>query len=132
MTTLISFLGKSRKDPATGYQRASYQFAGGEQVQTTFFGAALMQRLRPQRTLLLGTAGSMWDVLDLDVESNEWSELGEATERGEVNQPLLDRAERLAKKLGAGDVLGRSASRSDVLRAAIETGLAALERKASR
>ncbi len=91
MTTLISFLGKSRKNSATGYQRASYQFADGQVVHTTFFGAALMQRLRPQRTLLLGTAGSMWDVLDIDVESDEWSELGEAAERGDVTQSLLDR-----------------------------------------
>ena len=79
MTTLISFLGRSRKDPATGYQRATYAFPDGKQVPTAFFGAALMQRLRPQRTLLLGTAGSMWDVLDIDVESTEWIELAEAT-----------------------------------------------------
>ena len=102
MTTLISFLGKSRKDLDAGYQRATYRFENGEQVQTTFFGAALMERLRPQRTLLLGTAGSMWDALAIDVESNEWSELGEATERGEVNQALLDRAASCTRGAMAG------------------------------
>ena len=91
MTTLISFLGKNRRDPATGYQRATYAFDDGQRVQTPFFGAALMQRLRPQRMLLLGTAGSMWDVLDFDTEAPEWVELTEACERDEVTQGLLDR-----------------------------------------
>ena len=53
MTTLISFLGKTRPDPATGYQRARYRFDDGQTVQTAFFGSALMQQLRPDRTLLL-------------------------------------------------------------------------------
>lgn len=97
MTTLISFLGRNRKDPATGYQQATYVFADGQQTRTAFFGAALMQRLRPQRTLLLGTAGSMWDVLDIDLESAEWAELGEATENGTVDQALLDRASTRAR-----------------------------------
>jgi len=29
MTTLISFLGKGKADPNTGYRRARYQFADG-------------------------------------------------------------------------------------------------------
>lgn len=91
MTTLISFLGKSRRGSAVGYQRATYAFDDGQRVQTPFFGSALMQRLRPQRMLLLGTAGSMWDVLDFDTEAPEWAELTEASERAEVTQELLDR-----------------------------------------
>lgn len=91
MTTMISFLGKSRKGSATGYQTATYEFAKGEQVTTDFFGFALMQRLRPQRTVLLGTAGSMWDALEIDMEAPEWAELTEASERAEVTQELLDR-----------------------------------------
>lgn len=101
MTTLISFLGKGRSS-AGGYQQATYAFEDGQQVQTAFFGAALMQRLRPQRTLLLGTAGSMWDALGIDIESNEWIELGEATERGDVNQTLLDRVSARARAAWIG------------------------------
>lgn len=91
MTTLISFLGKNRGDSATGYQRATYAFDDGQRVQTPFFGSALMQRLRPTRMLLLGTAGSMWDVLDFDTEAPEWAELTEASESAAVTQELLDR-----------------------------------------
>lgn len=94
MTTMISFLGKSRKGSATGYQAATYEFAKGEQVRTAFFGFALMQRLRPQRTILLGTAGSMWDALEIDIEAPEWAELTEASERAEVTQELLDRVSK--------------------------------------
>jgi CRISPR-associated Csx2 family protein len=97
MTTLISFLGKNRRNPATIYQLATYAFDDGQQVKTPFFGSALMQRLRPQRTLLLGTAGSMWDALDLDTEAPEWRELVEATETETVDQPLLDRVSQRAR-----------------------------------
>jgi CRISPR-associated Csx2 family protein len=92
VTTLISFLGRTRKDNTSGYQRAIYLFDDGRRYTTPFFGSTLVERLQPQRTLLLGTAGSMWDVLDIDVESAEWAELGEATERRQVTQALLDRA----------------------------------------
>lgn len=46
-------------------------------------------------------------------------------------QDLLDRADRLAERM-AKDPLTRGVKRSDVLRAAIEAGLATLERKAKR
>ena len=102
MTTLISFLGKNRRDPATGYQRARYCFDDGQTVQTAFFGSALMQHLRPDRTLLLGTAGSMWDALDIDTDAPEWPELIEASERSDVDQALLDRVSMRARASMAG------------------------------
>lgn len=59
---LISFLGKNTSDPKNGYRTANYQI--GEQTYTTpYFGFALSQHLKPAKVLLLGTAGSMWDVL---------------------------------------------------------------------
>ena len=55
---LISFLGKNM----AGYRTANYQI--DDQTYTTaYFGFALAQHLRPEKILLLGTAGSMWDVL---------------------------------------------------------------------
>ncbi len=102
MTTLISFLGKNRRDPVHGYQRASYEFADGARVKTAFFGAALVQRLKPARTLLLGTAGSMWDALDVDPDAPEWAELVEATEQATVDQDLLDRVSLRAREAMPG------------------------------
>lgn len=122
MTTLISFLGKTRRDPATGYQRARYRFDDGQTVQTAFFGSALMQHLRPHRTLLLGTAGSMWDALDIDTDAPEWPELIEATERSDVDQALLDRVSMRARASMAGaELVLMSYARSE----AEQTGLLA-------
>lgn len=63
MITLVSFLGRARQDPKTGYKEATYRFPDGEQRITAFFGLALREVLSPERLVLLGTSGSMWDVL---------------------------------------------------------------------
>jgi CRISPR-associated Csx2 family protein len=59
----ISFLGKSQLDSRTGYRPARYRFDDSEVIETAFFGLALVRKMKPDRLLLLGTAGSMWDVL---------------------------------------------------------------------
>lgn len=61
--TLVSFLGRARQDPKTGYRTARYRFANGAIHSTPFFGLALREVLNPDQLVLLGTAGSMWDVL---------------------------------------------------------------------
>ena len=58
MTTLISFLGKQQK----GYRTATYRFDAGFVREVPFFGMALAEYLKPDRLILLGTSGSMWDV----------------------------------------------------------------------
>ncbi len=63
MTTLISFLGRSSADPRTGYRTANYRFPDGDTKETAFFGLALREQIDADRLVLLGTAGSMWDVL---------------------------------------------------------------------
>ena len=95
MRTLISFLGKSKFDPITGYRNAQYQFQNSELIEVPYFGLALLRWLQPDRIVILGTSGSMWDAL-LDNAASE----GEATElravlRGavgkeEVSQDLLN------------------------------------------
>lgn len=62
MTTLISFLGKSNANPQTGYRDANYVFAPGFERKVPFFGMGLLEYLQPQKLILAGTAGSMWDV----------------------------------------------------------------------
>lgn len=49
-----------------------------------------------------------------------------------VSAAWLDRADKLAARLGRGDVLGRPVNRTDVLRAALGAGLDMLERRAKR
>lgn len=62
-TTLVSFLGRARQDPKTGYREATYRFPDGQERTTAFFGIALREVLSPDRLVLLGTSGSMWDFL---------------------------------------------------------------------
>ncbi|EGV32636.1 CRISPR-associated protein, TM1812 family [Thiorhodococcus drewsii AZ1] len=63
LMTLVSFLGRARQDSKTGYRTANYRFANGAIHSTPFFGLALREVIAPARLVLLGTAGSMWDVL---------------------------------------------------------------------
>lgn len=57
MNTLISFLGKQNN----GYRETRYQLNGKEFV-TKFMGANLAKAIQTDKLLLVGTAGSMWDV----------------------------------------------------------------------
>ena len=60
--TLVSFIGRStRRNAAGGYEPTRYKFPNGEMESTAHFGWALMQRGKPDRMVILGTSGSMWD-----------------------------------------------------------------------
>ncbi|WP_020560073.1 TIGR02221 family CRISPR-associated protein [Thiofilum flexile] len=60
--TLISFLGRNTSAPTTGYKSLNYRI-DETTYSTAYFGFALAKHIRPQKVLLLGTSGSMWDVL---------------------------------------------------------------------
>lgn len=62
MTTLISFLGKGGANAQTGYRTATYRFDHDFACTVPYFGLALTDYLKPDRLVLVGTAGSMWDV----------------------------------------------------------------------
>ena len=102
MTTLISFLGKGL-DPQTGYRQATYRFDAHFAPTVPFFGLALADYLKPQRLILVGTAGSMWDVF-FERQGNDDEavlRLMEATEAGTVDPQLLDLpSRRLGDRLG--------------------------------
>jgi CRISPR-associated Csx2 family protein len=60
---LMTFLGRVPKDQQ-GYRLTRYDF-GDDTIEppTAFFGWSLQRRLNPDRLVILGTAGSMWDHL---------------------------------------------------------------------
>lgn len=97
MHTLITFLGKGRENLQSGYRNATYDFDGGEKIQTPYFGLALAEHLAVDRTVVLGTATSMWDVFvehfAKDDESNERLrlELMDRVSSGTVDSELLGR-----------------------------------------
>ena len=59
--TLVTFLGRTPKN-AGGYRTTRYRFPdGSESESSAFLGWTLAKRLRPNRLIVLGTPGSMWD-----------------------------------------------------------------------
>ena len=60
---LLTFLGRVPKNEQ-GYRLTRYDYGDGrDEPPTAFFGWSLQQRLTPDRMVILGTAGSMWDHL---------------------------------------------------------------------
>ena len=103
MKTLISFLGATK----SGYHKTCYSFDGVPDEPTAFIGWSLQRWLKPDRLVILGTTGSMWDHLfEKDIvfgaeAEDERLELQEATEAKTVTVALLELlAPLLAQRLG--------------------------------
>jgi CRISPR-associated Csx2 family protein len=106
MKIQISFLGKARLDAKTGYRSARYSFQNGTETEAVFLGPEIARIERPEIFYILGTAGSMWDMLldhyGADTEDeNTILELWEQAKNEAVTEELLARFEPiLSKKLG--------------------------------
>ncbi len=102
MTTLISFLGKG---PPGGYRKASYRFSTDFiRHDVPFFGMALADYLKPERLILIGTSGSMWDVF-FERETAEHDDsllalIDAVTENRVTDEHLQAHTARLSRKLG--------------------------------
>lgn len=103
--TLVTFLGRAAHDPGTGYRCARYRFADGTVRETAFFGLALREHLAPERLVVLGTEGSMWDVLIEHLAGKSDQQYGdrrlallEAVEHGTVDSSHLDALRPLAEE----------------------------------
>ena len=103
---LISFLGRVPKEE-NGYRPTAYTFDGEPDESTAFIGWSLRRRLNPDRMVILGTAGSMWDHLfekDIALGSEAEDErlaLQVATENKTVTKELLEPlTSLLAQRLG--------------------------------
>ena len=106
-TTLITILGRPKKEE-NGYQTTRYTFDAQTQTEPlAFFGWALQKRIQPQRMVVLGTSGSVWDHLfegDIDLGEDGADErlaLIEACDKKQVTQSQLDKlSPHLAHRLG--------------------------------
>lgn len=112
---LISILGRASKKDGQ-YKTAKYFFpsdnhnANGNSKPTAFSGWALLEYLRPDAMLILGTSGSDWPFLLLDAVQNDsaqseaFDKLTESFANHTVTQQQLDTfTPQLQKHLG-GDV----------------------------
>ncbi len=88
-SVLLTFLGRVPRQ-GDRYRTVRYDFGDGKPVEpAAFFGWPLAERVKPDRMVILGTEGSMWDHLfDEDVG------LGEGAEAERL--PLLDAVKRAA------------------------------------
>lgn len=86
MATLISFLGRQ----ATGYQETEYRL-GEDSFTTKFMGMGLTEILKPEKLLLIGTSGSMWDVFfeHFGNEDERLLKLIEQASNNQVSEDLL-------------------------------------------
>lgn len=112
MHTLVTFLGRGRDDPRTGYREATYRFPDGAVCTTSFFGLALATHLRPDRLVILGTRSSMWGVLIehaaiADEDQAARLALIDAEAEGRVDQPLLDRLTGILARAAGREVVPR-------------------------
>jgi len=90
----LSFLGRVRGTRGS-YEETTYRFSGGHDVPASFFGVALRKVTKPDRLVVLGTSGSMWQAL-LELvgvaEANEglWAGLAQGCEADGITQEQLD------------------------------------------
>ena len=54
MKTFVTFLGKGRENPETGYRKTTYKFPDSSHETTAFFGLALAKYINPNRLVILG------------------------------------------------------------------------------
>ncbi|HRD65595.1 MAG TPA: TIGR02221 family CRISPR-associated protein [Candidatus Competibacter sp.] len=96
--TLISFLGKA----AQSYRKAVYDFGGGQRQETAFFGLGLTRQIKPDRLVLLGTTGSMWDVLliSLNLDGHLEDALLDLSESAQENRTTAAELDALAPAVG--------------------------------
>ncbi|WP_185711704.1 TIGR02221 family CRISPR-associated protein [Conchiformibius steedae] len=97
--TLISFLGNARKS----YDVLDYDW-NGQKLTTEFIGVGLAQATKPEKLLLVGTSGSMWDVFlerQNAADDEHIMQLMEAVENNAVTEALLQPClPHMAAKLG--------------------------------
>lgn len=103
--TLISFLGKASKDTGGRYRTVNYDFDGTSKT-TQFFGLGLSEIIEPEKLVILGTSGSMWDVFYENFshsyeQGEHWLILADAVENDAVTQSILDTCQvEVSKQLG--------------------------------
>ena len=102
--TLVSLLGgSSQLEPAKRYRPACYDFGNGEKLTGQYFGLALTEHIKPDKLIILGTSGSMWDVLLdslglMDNYETECYALVESAAQDGITQRQLDDLSELASK----------------------------------
>ncbi len=94
MHVLVSFLGRTPRNE-NGYRQTTYRLPDGTTEQAAYLGYCLQRWQRPDRLVILGTTGSMWDHLferdmALKGHDDERVALMDAVKSEAVEQAQLD------------------------------------------
>lgn len=94
MHVLVSFLGRTPRNE-DGYRQTTYRLPDGATEQAAYLGYCLQRWQRPDRLVILGTTGSMWDHLferdmALKGHDDERVALMDAVKSEAVEQAQLD------------------------------------------
>lgn len=109
-TTLISFLGNRKENGE--YKRVQYHYKGEANEPVTYIGYALQKILQPDRFVIFGTTGSMWDhlfesdlKLDTQLEEERLALMESVEDKRHVTQEQLDLLAPLLSKILATEVI---------------------------
>jgi CRISPR-associated Csx2 family protein len=95
--TLITFLGNVPHDKGGSYGTTTYEVEQ-QQFSCQFLGLGLARTLKIPRIRILGTSGSMWDVLidqlGATTDASAWVDLSEAVRHDQVTQERLEQFEQ--------------------------------------
>lgn len=102
MRTLVTFLGRTQR-PDEGYPVVEYRFPDGGGERSAFVGYSLARRERPDRLVVMGTPGSIWDQLISELPAVEVDEdfrlaLMEAVDEERVAPDLLERLQPILEE----------------------------------
>lgn len=113
MATLLTFIGRGTVDKSGGsgrYRLASYRLPDGSHTrQVTFLGQVLMEQYQPERLVVAGTSGSMWDQL-LDQLDEQWSEQQQLDLIQQVEDKQVDAGTLAALEQALAKASGREVS----------------------
>lgn len=104
---MITILGKVKSAEHKDYRTTDYQFNEDTIKTASYFGLALNEIVKPDEIIVLGTKGSMWDNLFMQIEGfeNQYTDeiltLNEQAQKDEVCKDLLEQmAKNATEKLG--------------------------------
>lgn len=91
MHILVTLLGKVKDPKFSNYQEANYLFDNGNKYTSRFFGLTLQKEQKPDKLVVLGTSGSMWDNLmrEAGVDDESVKALDNLSQTSSVDESVL-------------------------------------------
>ena len=111
--TLITFLGTGKQElrAKRQYREAKYKFDNNETYETPFIAAALSKYHQVDRIIMIGTTGSIWEVVyeyfsnthNINIDETKYAEIGDYCEKANHKTALdIPHKKDIEAVMGAG------------------------------